>query len=130
MNDDEHRPVRVTPTNAGPDSKGMVNMFGWELEGMVAFYVVAGGVVGLILVFALSGRPLTTRAFVGMVPVAASIAWVKLFVHGKPPAYQGDRLEKWYRGPNFRLRPQKWSKQIHPRNLVLRGVMKKGGHRG
>ena len=110
---------RVTPTNAGPDSKGIVSVMGWDLEGMVAFYLVGGALVGMFLIFALTGRPILTRAIAGVVPVVIAALWVKFFVHGRPPSYQGDVFEKWLRGPTFRLCPQRWTRQRHPRVAVF-----------
>ena len=110
---------RVTPTNAGPDSKGIVSVMGWDLEGMVAFYLVGGALVGMILVFALTGRSIFTRVVCGLVPVLVSAFWVKYFVHGRPPSYQSDVFEKWLRGAHFHLSPQRWIKQRHPRSQVI-----------
>ncbi|HEY9154345.1 MAG TPA: hypothetical protein VIM69_04400 [Opitutaceae bacterium] len=110
---------RVTPTNAGPDSKGIVSVFGWDLEGMVAFYLVGGALVGMLLIFTLTGQPILTRIVSGVVPVIASALWVKFFVHGRPPSYQSDVFEKWLRGSGFGLRPQQWTRQRHPRVMVF-----------
>lgn len=111
--------MRVTPTHAGPDSKGIVSVFGWDLEGMVAFYLVGGALAGMFLVFALSGRPIFTRLMAGLVPVIACALWVKFFVHGRPPSYQSDVFERWVRGTTFKLRPQSWCRKNHPRQVVL-----------
>lgn len=111
--------MRVTPTYAGPDSKGIVSVFGWDLEGMVAFYLVGGALGGMLLAFALTGRPLFTRFVAGLIPILASVIWVKIFVHGRPPAYQSDVFEKWLCGVTFRLSPQTWCRKRHPRNIVL-----------
>ncbi len=122
---DEHRPVRVTPTNAGPDSKGLVSILGWDLEGMVAFYIVGGGVVGMILVFALANFSIWTRFACGFLPVVLSALWVKTFIHGREPAYQQDVFERWIRGRHFRLAPQRWSR-LRPPAQVLRARAGKG----
>jgi hypothetical protein len=114
----EHRPVRVTPTYAGPDSKGIVSVMGWDLEGMVAFYLVGGGVIGLLVVFALAGSSIFVRLSAGLVPVVLACLWVKIFVHGRPPAYQMDVFEGWLRGATFRLDPQKWCRKRHPRAIL------------
>ncbi len=110
---------RVTPTNAGPDSKGIVSVLGWDLEGMIAFYLVGGALMGMALIFALTGRPILTRVIAGIVPVVLSAVWVKLFVHGRPPSYQSDVFETWLRGRTFRLKPQAWTRKRHPRLTVL-----------
>lgn len=115
----DYRPVRVTPTHAGPDSKGIVSVFGWDLEGMVAFYLVGGAVAGMFVVFTLSGRPIFTRLVSGILPVLASAFWVKCFVHGRPPAYQSDVFDRWLRGTTFRLRPQSWCRKHHPRERIV-----------
>jgi|GEM_PF-3598118 len=121
---------RVTPTNAGPDSKGIVSVLGWDLEGMVAFYLVAGALVGMILIFALTGRPIVTRVISGIVPVILSAGWVKCFVHGRPPSYQTDVFEKWLRGVSFRLKPQSWTRQRHPRAMVFIKQLEAEARRG
>ena len=110
---------RVTPTNAGPDSKGIVSVLGWDLEGTVAFYLVGGALVGMFLIFTLTGQSMLTRVIAGFCPVAASALWIKYFVHGRPPSYQSDVFEKWLRGSTFRLRPQQWTRQRHPRIAVI-----------
>ena len=112
--------LRITPTNAGPDSKGMVSVFGWDLEGMVAFYLVGGALAGMLVVFVLSASALWTRLGCGTVPLVVSALWVKLFIHGRPPAYQADLWESRLRGRDFRLRPQTWCKKIHPRACARR----------
>lgn len=118
MTSDLHR-WRATPTNAGPDSKGIVSVFGWDLEGMVAFYLVGGALLGMLLVFVLTGHSLYERLFAGIVPVLFSALWVKVFVHGRPPSYQSDVFERWLHGSCFRLRPQAWTQKVHPRSLVI-----------
>lgn len=110
---------RVTPTNAGPDSKGIVSVFGWDLEGMVAFYLVGGALAGMLLVFVLNSQPIPMRVVSGVVPVIVSALWVKFFVHGRPPSYQSDVFEKWLRGSTFRLRPKQWIRQRHPRVMIF-----------
>lgn len=110
---------RVTPTNAGPDSKGIVSVMGWDLEGMVAFYLVGGALVGMFLIFALTGQSILTRIFSGIIPVLLSALWVKFFVHGRAPSFQSDVFERWLHGSNFRLRPQRWTRRRHPRVNVL-----------
>ena len=122
--------MRVTPTHAGPDSKGIVSVFGWDLEGMVAFYLVAGALGGMLLVFVLSGRPIATRLGVGVIPLIASVLWVKFFVHGRPPSYQSDVFERWLRGTTFKLRPQLWCRKKHPRHVVLAKIMEMELHHG
>lgn len=117
--------MRVTPTNAGPDSKGIVSVFGWDLEGLVAFYLVGGGLAGMLLVLALTTQPMGTRIVCGLLPVIASAIWIKVFVHGRPPAYQRDVFERRLRGTTFRLRPQRWCRMTHPRNVVIRRLQQK-----
>jgi hypothetical protein len=114
----EHRPIRVTPTYAGPDSKGVVSVFGWDLEGMVAFYLVVGALLGMLVLFSTAGKPLLARLAFSLVPVLVAALWVRIFVHGRPPSYQSDVFERWLRGTTFRLRPQKWCRRRHPRGLV------------
>ncbi|HEU5081396.1 MAG TPA: hypothetical protein VFT72_19445 [Opitutaceae bacterium] len=125
----DHRPIRVTPTNAGPDSKGIVSVFGWDLEGLVAFYIVGGALIGMLLVLALTGRSIFTRIGVGLVPVAVSAVWIKFFVHAKPPAYQSDVFEKHLRGRNFGLKPQRWCRRRDPRQIIEHRLAENGGRR-
>lgn len=126
----EHKPVRVTATNAGPDSKGIVSVFGWDLEGMVAFYLVGGALAGMFLIFALTGRPLSTRVGAGLVPLLGSALWIKIFIHGRPPAYQSDVVERWVRGTSFRLLPQHWCRKQHPRQIVFTKLLEKENNHG
>lgn len=121
---------RVTPTNAGPDSKGMMSVFGWELEGTTAFYLVAGAVGFMVLMFVLQGVPFVTRIGVALLPVIGTVAWVKFMVHGRPPGYQFDKIDGWIFGGDFCQRPQKWTKWRHPRVAILAEVKAKEACRG
>ncbi len=122
--------MRVTPTYAGPDSKGIVSVFGWDLEGLTAFYLVAGALAGMLLVFILSGRPISTRIGAGVMPLIGAALWVKFFVHGRPPAYQSDVVDRWLRGTTFKLRPQGWCRKKHPRHVVLAKMTETEQHHG
>lgn len=124
----EHQPIRVTPTHSGPDSKGIVSVFGWDLEGMVAFYLVAGGAVGLLVVFSLASSSIFVRLAAGLLPVAISVVWVRLFVHGRPPAYQSDVWERWFRGTTFRLSPFAWGARRHPQAILLAKLAEREAH--
>jgi hypothetical protein len=115
---DEHRPMRVTPTNAGPDSKGVVSVFGWELEGLTAFYLIGGALASFGLAFVLNRWPFGQRVVASLVPAGAAALWIKFFVHGRPPAYQRDVIERWIWGRTFRLRPRSWLRWRHPRKQV------------
>jgi hypothetical protein len=126
----EHRPLRVTPTNAGPDSKGIVSVFGWDLEGMVAFYLVAGALAGMLLVLCLRGSATATRVAAGAVPLLLSVAWVKFFVHGRPPSYQADVCERLIHGAAFRLRPQRWCRKSPPRDVLRNRIAAQEAHHG
>lgn len=131
MSSSDFRPVRVTPTNAGPDSKGIVSVFGWDLEGMVAFYLVGGALVGMLVILATAGQSFIARIGFALIPFALSAVWVRIFVHGRPPSYQADVLEGWLRGPHFRLRPQTWCGRLHPRTaLWLRVISREETDRG
>lgn len=122
--------MRVTPTYAGPDSKGIVSVFGWDLEGLVAFYLVGGALAGMLLVFVLSGRSVSTRLGAGVLPLIASVLWVKFFVHGRPPAYQSDVFDRWLRGTTFKLHPQGWCRKKHPRHVVVAKMILAEQHHG
>jgi hypothetical protein len=126
----DYRPVRVTPTHAGPDSKGIVSVFGWDLEGMVAFYLVGGAVAGMFLVFVLTGCPIFTRLGAAVIPVLASALWVKFFIHGRPPSYQSDVFDRWLRGTTFKLCPQRWCRKKHPRHVVFARMIEKEQYHG
>jgi len=127
---DENRPIRETVTNSGPDSKGIVSIAGWELEGATAFYIVAGALCSVTLIFATSALPFMLRFMICALPLGLTAGWVQMFVHGKPPGYQGDLFRTFFKGRSFGLSPQKWSQWRHPRSVVLAGMIAKEARRG
>ncbi len=113
--------MRVTSTNSGPDSKGVVRFGNWELEGEAYLYVVVGA-IGTILVFILSATlDYGTRALISVLPLAVAVAWVKFFLVGRPPHFAGDFFEGLVMGKHFNLRPQEWVKAAHPKGFRVRG---------
>lgn len=113
--------MRLTPTNSGPDSKGIVRFGNWELEGEAYLYVVVGA-IGTILVFILTATlGHAARAVVSLLPLVAAVGWVKFFLVGRPPHFTGDFFEGLLVGKHFGLRPQEWAKTAHPRGLRVRG---------
>ncbi|HVU34393.1 MAG TPA: hypothetical protein VHE61_13240 [Opitutaceae bacterium] len=113
--------MRITPTNSGPDSKGVVRIGQWELEGEAYLYVVAGA-IATIFVFILGARlGMLARTGAALVPLAGAVAWVKFFLVGRPPHFMGDFFEGLLVGKHFELRPQEWAKTAHPRGLRVRG---------
>ena len=113
--------MRVTSTNSGPDSKGVVRFGNCELEGEAYLYVVVGA-IGTILVFILSATlDYGTRALISVLPLAVAVAWVKFFLVGRPPHFAGDFFEGLVMGKHFNLRPQEWVKAAHPKGCRVRG---------
>lgn len=113
--------MRATPTNSGPDSKGVVRFGNWELEGEAYLYVVVGA-VGSILMFILAASlAYAARATVSALPLLAGVGWVRFFLVGRPPHFTGDFFEALIMGKHFNLRPQQWAKAAHPRGKRVRG---------
>lgn len=114
--------MRITSTNSGPDSRGVVRFGQWELEGEAYLYVVVGA-IGTVLVFVLSARFSYPARFTGAaLPLGAAVAWVRFFLAGRPPHFTGDFFEGLLVGKHFNLQPQEWSKTAHPRGLRVRGT--------
>jgi len=112
----EEAAMRITRTNSGVDSKGMVRLGRWELDGEAYLFVVAGA-VGTVLCFLL-GHSLTLglRCLLAAMPLLVAVAWIRFFIVGRPPHFLGDFIEGWLAGPDFNLRPQTWSLRVHPRS--------------
>jgi hypothetical protein len=110
--------MRVTRTNSGPDSKGVVRFGRWEIEGEAYLFVVLGA-IGAVLVFALaSSFSLFVRLIFALLPLVLSVVWVKSFVIGKAPHYLGDRFECLLVGPHFGLKPRNWTRLRPPREQL------------
>jgi len=113
--------VRVTSTNSGPDSKGVVRFGNWELEGEAYLYVVVGA-IGTIFVFILAASlGYVARILVSLLPLAGAVGWVKVFLVGRAPHFMGDFFEGLFVGKHFNMRPQEWAKTAHPRGVRVRG---------
>jgi len=107
--------MRITRTNSGVDSKGVVRFGRWELDGEAYLFVVAGA-VGTVLCFLLGhALSLGLRCLLAALPLLASLAWIRFFVVGRPPHFLGDFMEGLLAGPHFNLRPQVWASRRHPR---------------
>lgn len=113
--------MRVTSTNSGPDSKGVVRFGNWEMEGEAYLYVVVGA-IGTLLVFILAAKlDLWTRVGVSALPLGAAVLWMRFFLVGRPPHFTGDFFEGLVVGRHFRMRPQEWVKTAHPLGKRVRG---------
>lgn len=119
--------MRVTPTNSGPDSKGVVRFGKWELEGEAYLYVVVGAIATLLVFIVSAGLSPLPRTLASVVPLGSSAAWVKFFLMGRPPHFTGDYFEGLAVGRHFGLCPQEWSKTAHPRGLRVRGSRSRSG---
>ena len=97
---------------------------------MVAFYLVAGALAGMLVVFSLHEQSIWIRLAAGAVPLSMSALWIKVFVHGRPPAYQSDVIERYLRGSDFRLVPSRWRGHRHPRALLLNRVAEQEARHG
>ena len=115
--------MRVTSTNSGPDSKGVVRFGQWELEGEAYLYVVAGAVTSLLVFICTSHLGYVARGGAAAVPLGATIGWVRFFLVGRPPHFTGDWFEGLIVGKHFGLRPQEWAMTAHPRGLRVRGSL-------
>lgn len=113
--------MRITSTNSGPDSRGVVRVGNWELEGDAYRYVLVGAVATLF-VFLLTGTMgYVARTAVSALPLVAAAGWVKFFLVGRAPHFVGDFFEGLLVGKHFNLRPQDWTKAAHPRGRRVRG---------
>lgn len=115
--------MRVTLTNSGPDSKGVVRFGNWELEGEAYLFAV-GGAVGTVFVFILSAAMSTfPRVLVSALPLGGAVGWIKFFLVGRPPHFTGDFFEGLLVGKHFRLKPMEWTKAVHPRCGGMHGAL-------
>lgn len=113
--------MRVTSTNSGPDSKGVVRFGKWELEGEAYLYVVVGAIATLLVFILTANLGMIARAVASLAPLAAAVAWVKFFLVGRPPHFMGDFFGGLLLGKHFNFRPQEWANTAHPRGLRVRG---------
>lgn len=110
--------TRVTRTNSGVDSQGAIRFGNLELEGESYLVVLAGAVLSILCFLLCGDMGLLARALVSALPVGAALAWVKGFVHGRPPHYVGDYFEGLLTGPHFRLAASAWARRVHPLRKV------------
>ena len=101
-------------THSGTESSGKV--LGIEAKHFLPiFYTI---ILSMCLYFLLSATPvlsgasITTKVFIGSIPIIGSLAYVFLFVVGKPPHYFDDVMDTWINGSDFNTRPHKRDK--HP----------------
>lgn len=113
--------MRVTSTNSGADSKGVVRFGKFALEGEAYLYVVVGAVLTLFVFILCYQFAMLVRLVAAAVPLAVAVGWVKFFIIGRPPHFQGDYFERLLAGRHFNLRPQDWVKATHPRGNRVRG---------
>lgn len=113
--------MRVTHTNSGPDSAGVVRFGKWELEGEAYLYVVAGAVSTVLVFILCASCGGVVRTLAAATPLGAAVAWVKFFLVGRPPHFTGDFFEGLIVGKHFNLRPQEWAKAAHPLGTRVRG---------
>lgn len=97
--------MRTTTTNSGADSKGVVRVGRWELEGESYLLLVIGAVCAVGVFIVCAGSNFWVRAGAALVPVLAAVFWIRIFVTGRPPHYVGDLLEGVLAGKNFGVRP-------------------------
>ena len=102
--------LRLTDTNAASDSKGRT----WGLEGSLFWWLVGGVGAGItlffVLIVGLKARLLTSFV-VALVPVLLCLAYIFGLRQGKPPGYDRDCFERWFRQ---RLRPEIDTRFAHP----------------
>jgi hypothetical protein len=113
--------MRITSTNSGPDSKGVVRFGNWELEGEAYAYVVSGAVASILVFILTANLGHLPRLIAALLPLTAAVAWVKFFLVGRPPHFAGDYFEGLIMGKHFNLRPQEWAKAAHPKGIRVRG---------
>lgn len=84
----------ITNTNSATDSEGTAfglsgNLFVYLLGSMVV------SILGVTLMISVLGVPVVIALPLGVVPVVLTLAYLKIFRHGKPPHYQEDLFELW-----------------------------------
>lgn len=115
--------MRVTATNSGPDSKGVVRFGRWELEGEAYLFAV-GGAIATLLVFMLAATlGWFARLLASALPLGVAVGWIRFFLVGRPPHFAGDFFEGMCVGKHFGMRPQEWTRSAHPRGLRVRGTL-------
>jgi len=96
--------LRFTETNSADDSAGKT----WGLEGNL-FWFVAGGafaaVITLLLLFSIWKWTLLSAAIPALIPLGLALLYALALRQGKPPGYDIDLFELWYKGPGFGPQP-------------------------
>lgn len=101
MDDTLHGRVRLT--HEGVERRGALRLFGFELEGESYWYLLTGALVSLLswIVLSRSGLSWLPRGLLAGVPLVGACAWLRVFVMGRPPAYQSDVFEAWLGGEHL-----------------------------
>lgn len=92
--------LRLTDTNAASDSQGRT----WGLEGNLFWYLVGGlgaGITTFFVLIVLVKAGLLSSFGVALAPVAAALAYIYGLRQGKPPGYDRDCIEYWFKGRGF-----------------------------
>lgn len=92
--------LRLTDTNAASDSTGRT----WGLEGGLFWWLVGGVGAGIVLFFVLlvpCKVSFVTSFGIGLIPVVLCLAYIFGLRQGKPPGYDRDCLERWFRSSGF-----------------------------
>jgi len=92
--------LRFTETSSADDSAGKT----WGLEGNL-FWFVAGGafaaVITLLLLFSIWKWTLLSAAVPALIPLGLALLYALALRQGKPPGYDIDLFELWFKGPGF-----------------------------
>ena len=116
--------VRISPTSAGVDSRGVMKVpgLGIELEGSSYVLLLIGMMASVFLLLVLLACKVSTIVVVigTCLPLGGCIAWHMMMVQGKPPAYSDDFFAKLIEGKDFFLRPLVWGRKPHPLGLAVR----------
>jgi hypothetical protein len=110
--------MRTTTTNSGADSKGVVRLGRWELEGDSYLLLVVGAVFGVAVFILCYRSSFWLRAGASLVPLAAALFWIRFFVCGRPPHFVGDFFEGLVAGVDFRVRMNRRPRPVHPRHCI------------
>ena len=92
--------LRLTDTNAASDSKGRT----WGLEGGLFWWLVGGVGAGVMLFFVflvMLKSSLSAPVRVAAMPMALCLAYIFGFRQGKPPGYDRDFFEHYFRARGF-----------------------------
>lgn len=106
--------LNIKETGSGSSAKGMA--FG--LEGDLFMYLIAGGVLSLILLVFLIKLKLSLAITIpiSIIPLVLAIIYLVIFRINKPPGYQHDLIDQALNGDSLLMvRP---TNQPHPLNYT------------